>query len=76
MEKINEFEENHDLIITDIFKDKELFLKRTQNRSLPICSVLDKNDKLLVINLFQELDNVNKAADLLQLQERLIHKLA
>jgi len=57
MKRINQFEEDHNLKITEIFKDKELFLKRTQNSGLPIFNVLDKRDKLLVVKLEKILDN-------------------
>ena len=75
MKRINQFEEDHNLKITEIFKDKELFLKRTQNKSLPICSVLDKRDKLLVVKLETILDNQDDVADLLKLNKALVQKL-
>jgi len=63
------------LKITETFKDKELFLKRTQNKGLPICSVLEKRDKLLIIGLEEILNDKDELKDLLRLNGELINKL-
>lgn len=72
MKRINQFEKEYGLKIRKIFKDKELFLKRTQDTNLPISKVLNKKDKLLVVNLEKIIDNQDELADLLKLDKNLI----
>ena len=59
MKRINQFEEDHNLKITEIFKDKELFLKRTQNKHFHFGRLLDQHDNKIVITVSVILDNTN-----------------